>query len=62
MQFIGIERTDLEEIFKSGMGMGGGLTDEAIGRISRAVAKAISENNGRIAMQLESAGVKVKPV
>jgi hypothetical protein len=60
MAAIGIDRADLEEIFSAGIGMGEGLTDEATGRIGRAVAKVIDENNARIAMDLGSSGVKVK--
>ena len=60
MAKVGIDRATLSDMFSRFVGLGDDLTSSQIMRISLAVAKVIDENNGRLAQDLERAGIKLK--
>ena len=61
MAKVGIGRTTIESLIDQvAVGSESGLNPAAVIYIKQAIAKAIDENNMRIAQNLESAGVRLK--
>ena len=60
MAKVGIGRSTLVSLIgQVGLGEGTGLNERALGYIADAIAKAIDENNVRLELNLESAGVRL---